>query len=271
MSNIKNISPLRYPGGKTRARKILWNIIEDEFDIDDINIVISPFFGGGSFEFYLQEKLKIPIIANDAFTPLISFWKMAKTQNEGLCEELYRIQCLGTCKDDFHKYREDIIDLDENSQKFLQAVYYFIINRCSFSGATLSGGFTEQAAAKRFTKSSVDRIGKLNLKNVSFNNNDFTEFLNINPTGFIFADPPYYLKNNKSNLYGVRGSLHKNFPHKKLYSILSSRRGWVLTYNNCDYIKDMYDDYYIIETNWSYGMSNNKNTIPKELIIICPF
>jgi DNA adenine methylase len=50
----KNVSPLRYPGGKTRACKILDQIVVDNFDIEDINNIISPFFGGGSFEFYMQ-------------------------------------------------------------------------------------------------------------------------------------------------------------------------------------------------------------------------
>ena len=56
-------SPLRYPGGKTRACKILDEIIvNNNIKIDTI---ISPFFGGGSFEFYLENKYKIKIIAND--------------------------------------------------------------------------------------------------------------------------------------------------------------------------------------------------------------
>jgi DNA adenine methylase len=50
----KNISPLRYPGGKTRACKIIENIILEYFNIEEFNTIISPFFGGGSFEFYLQ-------------------------------------------------------------------------------------------------------------------------------------------------------------------------------------------------------------------------
>ena len=36
----KNVSPLRYPGGKTRACKILDQIVIDNFDIDSINTVI---------------------------------------------------------------------------------------------------------------------------------------------------------------------------------------------------------------------------------------
>ena len=47
----------------------------DKFDIDHI---ISPFLGGGSFEFYLQNKYNRKIISNDKFTPLYMFWKTVK-------------------------------------------------------------------------------------------------------------------------------------------------------------------------------------------------
>ncbi len=54
-----------------------------------------------------------------------------------------------------------------------QAIYYFIINRCSFSGATLSGGFSQEASKKRFTQSSIQRISNLNLTYIEFFNMDF--------------------------------------------------------------------------------------------------
>lgn len=60
-----NISPLRYHGGKTRACKILNKVISEYFDIDEFDIILSPFFGGGSFEFHLQNSYNKQIIAND--------------------------------------------------------------------------------------------------------------------------------------------------------------------------------------------------------------
>ena len=51
-----NKSPLRYPGGKTRACKVLEEILVKNFNMENIGILISPFFGGGSFEFYIQNK-----------------------------------------------------------------------------------------------------------------------------------------------------------------------------------------------------------------------
>ena len=73
-----NISPLRYPGGKTRACKIIDNVIMQHFDIQCFDTIMSPFFGGGSFEFYSQNKYGLKLIVNDKFTPLYNFWKQVK-------------------------------------------------------------------------------------------------------------------------------------------------------------------------------------------------
>ena len=49
--NLSNKSPLRYPGGKTRACKKLDAILNEYFNINEIYTIISPFLGGGAFEF----------------------------------------------------------------------------------------------------------------------------------------------------------------------------------------------------------------------------
>src|SRR3989304_1635128 len=86
---MSNRSPLRYPVGKTRACKVLENIIEKYLKLDQINTIISPFFGGGSFEFYLQNKYHMNIIGNDKFKPLFSFWNICKNDKDSLCDLLY--------------------------------------------------------------------------------------------------------------------------------------------------------------------------------------
>lgn len=88
MNKISNISPLRYPGGKTRACNKLDTILKEHFDISKFNNILSPFFGGGSFEFHIQNNYKLKIIANDKFVPLYNFWKTCKSDKENLCKEL---------------------------------------------------------------------------------------------------------------------------------------------------------------------------------------
>lgn len=263
MNKISNISPLRYPGGKTRACKKLDTILKEHFDISKFNNIISPFFGGGSFEFYIQNNYGLNIIANDKFVPLYNFWKTCKLDKENLCKELTKkINLID--KEEFTNLRKKIM---EEKNKLNQSIMYFIINRCSFSGATLSGGFSLEASKKRFTKSSINRIKKLELTYYDIYNLDFEEFINNNKDekNFIFLDPPYYLEKS-STLYGNNGDMHDTFDHDKLYKCLSKNKNWFMTYNNCDYIKKLYKDFKIIETSWNYGMNKSKKS--SEIVII---
>jgi len=263
MKKTNNKSPLRYPGGKTRACKKLDTILNDHFDISEFNNIVSPFFGGGSFEFHIQNNYHLNIIANDKFSPLSNFWLICKLDKESLCKELSKkIDLID--KQEFIKLREKIIN-ENNSLN--QSIMYFIINRCSFSGATLSGGFSLEASKKRFTKSSIENIKKLELDRFEIYNLDFEEFININQdkNNLIFLDPPYYLEKG-SKLYGNNGNMHDTFDHNKLYKCLSKKINWFMTYNNCEYIKNLYKDFKIIETNWSYCM--NKSKVSCEIVII---
>lgn len=251
-------SPLRYPGGKTRACKTLDEIINEKGF--DKSVVISPFFGGGSFEFFLCNKYGSKLIVNDKFKPLISFWKSVQTRKVELCSELRKLLNV-VSKSIFSTMRDTIM---EDTDDFIQGYKYFVINRCSFSGATLSGGFSAESSKTRFTESSIKRTEDLNLNDVEFHNLDFETFLK-GKKGLIFLDPPYYLNEN-SNLYGKNGDMHENFNHEKLFQVLKKRKNWIMTYNNCDYIRDLYKNYEIREVKWSYGMNASKES--SEIVII---
>lgn len=259
-----NISPLRYPGGKTRACDYLNKIIKDNYDINKYKKVISPFYGGGSFEFYLQNTYNLKIIANDKFTPLYNFWQICKSNKIQLINKLSN--SLNTItKTIFTDYRNQIMKETDNIN---QAYMYFVINRCSFSGATLSGGFSLESSKKRFTLSSINRIESLDLNNFEIYNEDYETFIEKyknEQDNILFLDPPYYL-GNKSNLYGKNGDLHESFDHMRLFNCISKRKDWIMTYNDCEYIRELYKKYKIIEVNWSYGMNKSKKS--SEIVII---
>ena len=259
-----NQSPLRYPGGKTRACKILEEIVVQHFDISTFNRIISPFFGGGSFEFHMQNKYNLHIIANDKFTPLSNFWLTCKSNKAALVQELEK-KIDKISKTEFLEYRAQIM---EESRQLEQSIMYFIINRCSFSGATLSGGFSQESSKNRFTQSSIQKIERLELQEFEIANQDFTDFLAQLPASqqdLLFLDPPYYLESG-SKLYGKSGDMHEGFPHELLFRIIENRQNWIMTYNDCDYIRDLYKDFLIIPAEWSYGMNKTKKS--SEIVII---
>jgi DNA adenine methylase len=110
----------------------------------------------------------------------------------------------------------------------------------------------------------------LNFSNVEIYNEDFKDFLRetllIRDNSLMYLDPPYYLEKN-SKLYGNNGDMHENFDHQSLFNLLKLQKNWIITYNNCDYIKNLYKDYLILDVNWSYSM--NKSKTSSEIVIIC--
>ena len=258
---MNNKSPLRYPGGKTRACKILIEKFEEYFTPSDFDTIISPFLGGGSFEFYFQNKYNTKIVGNDMFTPLFEFWNMCK-ENKTKLIEILKPRIGKITKAEFKMIQSRVMGEEDCLN---QAADYFTLNRCSFSGSTLSGGYSGSASEQRFTPSSLERISLLNLQNCMFTNLDFEEFISLfyNNNTFMFLDPPYFLEN--TTLYGKNGNMHQAFEHKRLFKTLVGKK-WMLTYNDCQYIRELYKDYLIIEASWSYGMNKSKKS--SEIIIL---
>ena len=244
------MSVLRYPGGKTRAIKVLETHLPK-----NINVLYSPFFGGGSFELFVNHKYNVKVYANDKFEPLYNFWKCLKEDKDKLVEEIKKLHPITKTK--FTNCKKKLTDKTKNDYE--RAACYFAINRSSFSGSTMSGGFSEEAGEKRFTMSSINKASKMDLSNIEVSNQDFTDFIPTINDGFIFMDPPYYLGKN-SKLYGDKGDLHEGFDHDALYNLIKDKKNWILCYNNCDYIKQLYKDFKIVNVDWKYGMNKTKES-----------
>lgn len=251
MIQSKAMSVLRYPGGKSRAIKVITPLIPE-----DTEYLYSPFFGGGSIELTCAKRSSLnTVYANDKFKPLTDFWCQAQTNANELMENLFAVRPVMT-KDMFLTLRKTIKS-EENALE--RAVMYFAINRCSFSGATFSGGFSLESKDKRFTESSIERIGLLHLHKFEFSNLDFIDFFKRHednmkkPKHFIYADPPYLLdKGNK--LYGNNGDLHENFDHRQFHAQITKFPNWIISYNDSESVRNMYKDYTILPVGWAYGM-----------------
>ena len=146
--------------------------------------------------------------------------------------------------------------LSPKLSKLDRAALFYVINRTSFSGSALSGGVT--AGNPRFTESSIQRI--LDFKDVNETQNitvkhlDFRESIKKNKQKLMYLDPPYWLT---SKLYGKSGDLNfQEKDHEELFKMLSKCKKWILSYNDSEKVREIYDDYEIISLEWSYGMKN---------------
>lgn len=247
-----NKSPLRYPGGKTRAVKILRTAITSYYP--NRKILLSPFFGGGSFELTCQSN-GYKVYANDIFTPLYKFWRMVQTSKDKLVQNVRSM--MPVSKENFYYFRKQILITEVDLEI---ASMYFIINRCSFSGSTFCGGFSQESSRSRLTESSLQRILQTDLSNTILSNLDYAEFLQQHPettNTVVYADPPYYID---SYMYGRDGDLHQSFDHEQFAKQMKCRNDWIICYNDCEYIRNLYKDHKIESVNWSYGMNKTKKS-----------
>jgi DNA adenine methylase len=254
---MTNKSPLRYPGGKTRAVKILTDTICSHYP--GRKTLLSPFLGGGSLELHLQSN-GYSVHANDLFTPLYKFWIVAQDQKELLAQTVRSL--MPVSKDQFYNFRNKIVSSRDDVEV---ASMYFVINRCSFSGSTFCGGFSEESSRTRLTESSVQRILQTDLSNMTISNTDYKEFLRQHPETddtIVYADPPYYIS---SYIYGRNGDLHQSFNHQEFATEIKKRSDWIICYNDCEYIRNLYKDNTIESVCWSYGMNKTKKS--SEIII----
>ena len=262
-------SPLRYPGGKSRAVKHILPLFPE-----DVERVCSPFFGGGSVELALASK-GVEVFGYDKMKQLVWFWQALCEDSNRLADEVEKLReeyqtrdgntVTGCAKDSFARYREDL-RIDTYMFSYERAAKYYVINRSSFSGATFSGGWSERASYARFTESSVKRLRDFKAENFRVDYADFGQAIASHPKAFLYLDPPYYLPDGRDNLYGDGGDLHKTFDHLKLVNILKERDNWILSYNNCPEILKLYKGYDIMYPGWKYGMSSDKTS--KEVLII---
>ncbi len=258
-------SPLRYPGGKSKAIKFIAPLIPkfDEFR--------EPFVGGGSVFVYLKQKYpQKKFWINDIYENLYHFWIQAQQNPDKL------IQQIQYWRDNFKMGKELHIYLMENIDGFdslKKAAAFFVFNRITFSGTTESGGFSNAAFNKRFTRSSIERVKMLSqiLNNTKITNFDYQKVIETEGKNvFIFLDPPYYSA-TKSALYGKNGNLHKRFNHERFAEVLkNTEHKWLITYDDSEYIRNLFFFANIKEWNLTYGMRNvgdNGNQKGKELFI----
>ena len=195
-------------------------------------------------------------------------------------------------------FKEAIANIADANSELEIAHYFYIINKCSYSGISevgrsgktkntkkkLDSSFSPQASIQNFTDLSIKKLLRVSelIQGTKITNIDYSLLLKENQSEtpdkdvYVFLDPPYDILKKKVSkpeeatnaLYGQDGNMHIGFDHEKLVKYLDATSvKWNMTYNNSDILTKRYSGYNQEVWDIRYGMSfkTNKETKKREM------
>jgi DNA adenine methylase len=232
-------SLLRYPGGKSRG-KLKDKIIEHIAEHHSGGSFGELFFGGGGITLNLiKEKVVDNVIICEKDIALADLWWQIIDDPRDLIRKVERFTPSVRA---FKDVKERVLAEQGNGFDFL------VVNRLSHGGrgvkAGPQGGHNQQGQYKidcRWkTETLVKTIGLLHRLFGTVDVDWFCGSYDDAPWGidYLYMDPPYW---------SVGDELYQhNFTeddHLALFDYLRGRGGWLLSYNNCPEVRELYQGF----------------------------
>lgn len=253
-------SPLRYPGGKN----CIFPFVSQFFYENDLigAAYAEPYAGGAGLALRLLfEEYVERIYINDLDRSIYAFWTSVLNHADSFCDW---IDGVDVSMENWYKYKE-IQSNSSHEELFKLATSTFFLNRTNVSGIIkggVIGGFEQKGNYKidaRFNKidliSRIQKIAKFKNR-ISVSNLDGLAFVkkidDKREDIFIYLDPPYYQKGS---------DLYMNFfvqsDHEKLAkNVHKLKKKWMVSYDNNDFILNLYAKKSKVRYNLSQSASN---------------
>lgn len=268
-------TPIRYAGGKSKAHKLITSFIPN-----DIKKIVSPFVGGASLEVKWAVDNDIKVIGYDIFDILVNYWQHQLNQPQKLYDILKDIK---PSKEDYKIIKEKLMCSEEVQQIFSTlktthydrdvvpmskdylAAYYFYNHNLSYGPMFLGWYSSLYNNIKRYN-AAIERVRDFSAPNLQINTASFDDVIEDSKNDFLYLDPPYYLEKDSDNkmhkgMYpNCNFAVHHNeFDHEKLRDLLHSHNGrFVMSYNNCETIREWYKDFRLEYPSWQYSYANGE-------------
>jgi DNA adenine methylase len=250
-------TPLRYPGGKSRACAKMDQYFPDLREYDQFR---EPFLGGGSVAIHITKKYpNLNIWVNDLYEPLVNFWQQLQIFGPDIKNKLQELKSRhpdpSSAKGLFLESKEYLND-ESNNDALWRAISFYIVNKCSFSGLTESSSFSKQASDSNFSMRGIEKLEGYSqiIKNWKISNYSYDYLMteDIDKKIFVYLDPPYDIKDN---LYGKKGSMHKGFDHD-LFAVNCDSCSFdsLVSYNSDQLVKERFSNWSTAEFDLTYTM-----------------
>jgi len=272
MKSLK--TPLRYPGGKSRAVSKLFQFLPDLSQVKEYR---EPFLGGGSVAIEISKRYpKLDIWVNDLYEPLYNFWCELRDHGQEMRDILvqlkYRHPEPASARVLFKQSKDYLNGTQDVESNIHRAIAFYVVNKCSFSGLTESSSFSQQASESNFSMRGIDKLPEYSMmiKDWKITNLSYQHLLTDDKAVFTYLDPPYDIKDN---LYGRKGSMHKGFDHDTFAVDCDCFVGpQLISYNSSNLVKERFEGWTAAEfahtyTMRSVGCYNTDQASRKELVL----
>jgi len=250
-------TPLRYPGGKSRACTKMGQFFPDLREYVEFR---EPFLGGGSVAIHVSKLYPhLKITVNDLYEPLINFWMNLQMFGDDLTKELKNLK-IAHCNQDSARClfaeMKDVIN-DSKYSNLERAVAFYVVNKCSFSGLTESSSFSAQASDSNFSMRGIEKLPEyseiISHWHINSYSYEYCFRTDVHDGLFMYMDPPYDIKDN---LYGKKGAMHKSFDHDKFAADCDVHNDtkMLISYNSDQLVKDRFKNWKASEFKLTYTM-----------------
>ena len=232
-------TPLRYPGGKSRATKYILPRFPKE--VSDYR---EPFIGGGSVAIEFTKRYPgVPVWVNDLYGPLYNFWHNLQRNADIFHDDLLDLKKEYNTPEKakvLFLEQKDVLD-DEEATSYDKGIAFYILNKCSFSGLTAASSFSPQASDNNFTERGIEKLPLYSciICDWKITNLPYEQLLTdmVRDT-HLYCDPPYDIKDD---LYGTRGMLHTTFDHDLFAERMDSlTTNTLVSYNASQLVKNRF-------------------------------
>lgn len=268
----KSLSPLRYPGGKSKIYEKVKNlIIANEYGN---RMYVEPFAGGFGIGICLLCEGIVPsVILNDFDSHVYHFWYSVLNDTEKL---LRLVSDTPITIEERERQKQNYNDV--HATPLADGFATLFLNRVNFSGVIKGGpigGIDQSGPYKidcRFSKGEIKKKietiarlkGRIKLYNKDAGYLIRMSLMKIKSPMFLNIDPPYVIKGSK---------LYTNFftegDHLDLQRIiikyLDIDYPWIITYDECQLVRDLYKQFHMQE----YDIAHNAGgtVLGKEIVI----
>ena len=264
-------TPLRYPGGKGKFAPFVKDLMTTNNLSGDY---LEPYAGGAgvALDLLFNNYCK-NIHINDFDVAIYNFWLSVTCDTDNF---LKKLNDTSVTINEWHKQKHVLATPEEHSV-LEHGFSAFFLNRTNRSGI-LKGGviggkkqnghykldarFTKESLAKR-----IEKLGKYSNR-IKIYNLDALALLKqvdklLPQDSLIYLDPPYYVKGQ-----GLYRNFYNHEDHVEIRNALDSVRSkWIVSYDNCPEIKEIYKGYH--QADYELNYSAYYKTKGSEVMIYC--